>query len=128
MNDCVSSEHLRRPCQATKPRCAIERSPAEASIHRHRLPHVQTDADEQRERGILFGFEREGRLQIDGRAQCLSRRAENCQDLVAPHLDYVAPALRHHLSSDTGKFCRQPRRGLVPVFSRKTSVASHVGD
>ena len=82
--------------QCAQPCCHVERGTAEGTVLQlDRLAGVDPDSDEQRELRVGVRMVSELPLELHGGSDCLARRVEDGQSLVAPDLDQRAAANLH---------------------------------
>ena len=114
--------------QAAQPGGEVERTAAVAALDRHRLAHVDADADQQRHVGVADGLGHEPLLQRDGRVDRVAGRPEDRERLVTAQLEQRAGRALHHLPGDAGEPGSQPPGGLVAIRLRVRRVPADVGD
>src|SRR5262249_61906231 len=90
MGHALTREHLARACLRAQPRSQVEGTTPVATVDRHRLARVQSDADAQGQRRVELDLVREHELEVDRSTERLAGRGEDGQRLVAAQLDDLA--------------------------------------
>jgi hypothetical protein len=124
----LAHEHLPWAREAAEARCEIQRPPAVAPRHGHRLAGVEADAYPQGK--WIFGSHLldEPLLKRNGRANRGPRGAEDDERLIAAEFDETAVKAFDHALDDLGERSSETSRRFVAVLLRVPGISPNVSD
>ena len=106
----------------------VQRAASIAALDLDGLAGIESDPDRERELGIGEGLLDEPLLEVGGRSDRLTRRAEDAHGLVATKLEELATSTLHDLAHEPGELRRQLPGRLVAPLLREDRLAADVGD
>src|SRR5262249_28157518 len=99
-----------------------------ATLDRHGLPGVESDAHTQGERGVGDRLVHEERLDVEGGTDGLPGRREHGQPLVPSELDQRSATRLNTLTDDDREIRRELGGRIVAALAREQRLATNFGD